>query len=131
MKFIFPIMMLITNCFSHQSQIDDRMRFGQNIINANTYWKENRREQALKLYEELMTQTQDTLLLKAVQLRKGLLEHEMGLVEASEQDIFMALQFPGVTDGFISDDANIKAAAINAVLKNATELKAAFLLLPE
>ena len=131
MKFIFPVMMLITTCFGHQPQIDDRMRFGQNIINASAYWKENRREQALKLYEELMTQTHDTLFLKAVQLRKGLLEHEMGLVEASEQDIFMALQVPGVTDGFISDDADIKAAAIDAVLKNATELKAAFLLLPE
>ena len=130
MKFIFPVLMLMATCFGYQPQIDDRMRFGQNIINASAYWKENRREQALQLYEELMTQTHDTLLLKAIQLRKGLLEHEMGLVEASEQDIFTALQVPGITDGFISDGADIKAAAIDAVLKNAAELKSAFLLLP-
>jgi hypothetical protein len=37
----------------------------------------------------------------------------------------------GITNGFISDNADIKAAAIDAVLKNASELKAAFLLLPE
>jgi hypothetical protein len=127
MKFTFPFMMLVATCFGQQQQLDYRMQFMTTLITADVHWRENRKEQALKLYDELISQTQDGLVLKGIQLRKGLLEHEMGLVEASAEDIFIAVTIPGITDDFIVADADIKASVVDIVLQHATEFKEAFL----
>ena len=126
MRTIFLTMILTLSCFA-EVPVDSNVDFGVELGRASSYWNEGNKEAALKVYEDLIAQTVDPLLVKVVALRKGLLEDEMGLSEAAAKDIYTGVKIADEQEVGLSSNVDMSAVAVSAILKKSAELKALFL----